>query len=70
MKIYYKAREIDYEKTLGSLEKEEFIIIPTSSNDIANIRGQVSKTSKRESLAGMIFTVNKSINGAIIKRIQ
>lgn len=67
MKIYYKEREIDYEKTLSSLEVRQYIVVPTSDRDIANIRAQVSKVSKK--LPNMEFTVNKTINGARICRI-
>lgn len=66
MKIYYKEREIDYEKTLSSLEVRQYIVVPTSDRDIANIRAQVSKVSKK--LPDMEFTVNKTINGARICR--
>lgn len=67
MKIYYKEREIDYEKTLSSLEEVgQYIVVPTSDRDIANIRAQVSKVSKK--LPNMEFTVNKTINGARICR--
>lgn len=66
MKIYYKEREIDYEKTLSSLEVRQYIVVPTSDRDIANIRAQVSKVSKK--LLNMEFTVNKTINGARICR--
>lgn len=66
MKIYYKEREIDYEKTLSSLEVRQYIVVPTSDRDIANIRAQVSKVSKK--LPNMEFTVNKTINGARICR--
>ena len=67
MGIHYKEREIDYEKTLASLEKDESVIIPTSSRDITNIRAQVSKIAAKK-LPLMTFTVNKSINGAVITR--
>lgn len=68
MGIYYKAKEIDYEKTLGNLAVNEQVVIPTSSLDIANIRAQVSKVSKK--LPSMVFAVNKSINGAIVRRTE
>ena len=68
MRIYYKAKEIDYEKTLGNLAVNEQVVIPTSSLDIANIRAQVSKVSKK--LPSMVFAVNKSINGAIVRRTE
>ena len=66
MEIFYKAKAIDYEKTLGQLKKEQYVIIPTSEWDITNIRNSVSKVSRR--LNGMSFVVNKTINGAMITR--
>ena len=68
MKIYYKTKEIDYEKTLGELSPGEYVIIPTSDRDLANIRVNVSRALRRMN-EGVSFTVNKSINGAIIRRI-
>ena len=69
MKIYYKAREIDYDKTLGSLEVGQDVVIPSSSLDISNIRSQVSKVIKRLETP-MTFQVNKTINGAKITRTE
>lgn len=69
MGIHYKEREIDYEKTLGSLQVDESVIIPTSNRDIANIRAQVVKMVAKK-LTSMAFTVNKSINGAVITRTK
>ena len=66
MKIHYKEREIDYEKTMGSLSIGELVVIPISSNSIENIRAQVHKVSKR--LPDMTFSVHKTINGASITR--
>lgn len=66
MKIHYKEREIDYEKTMGSLSIGELVVIPISSNSIENIRAQVYKVSKR--LPDMTFSVHKTINGASITR--
>ena len=66
-KIYYKTKEIDYERTLGELNKNEYVIIPTADRDLANIRVYVSRAAK--SLPGeRTFRVNKTINGAMIKR--
>ena len=67
MKIYYKAREIDYIKTLGGLEEDQSVLIHTSNMDITNIRNQVSKVSKN---LGMAFTVNKTLNGAKVTRVK
>ena len=67
MKIYYKTKEIDYEKTLRSLSVGEYVVIPTSSQDIANIRAQVSKVTKKLP-AEMSFVVNKTINGERVQR--
>ena len=69
MGIHYKEREIDYEKTLGSLQVNENVVIPTSNRDIANIRAQVVKIVAKK-LTSMVFTVNKSINGAVITRTK
>jgi len=66
MGIHYKEKEIDYEKTMGDLKVGEYVVIPYSYNDIANIRAQVNKISKK--LEGMVFKVNKTINGARILR--
>lgn len=66
MKIHYKEREIDYEKTMGSLQPGEMVVIPSSTNDIGNIRAQVHKVSKK--LPAMTFSVHKTINGASITR--
>ena len=66
MGIHYKEREIDYEKTLDALKENEQVTIPTSDRDISNIRNYVTKAAKR--LDGKRFTVNKSVNGAIVTR--
>ena len=68
-KIYYKTKEIDYERTLGELDIDQQVIIPTSDRDIENIRAQVSRVAKRFPEERR-FTVNKSINGAIIRRVD
>ena len=67
-KICYKEREIDYEKTMGSLTVGEAIAIPVSSLDISNVRAQVHKISKK--LPEMRFSVHKTINGAAITRTE
>ena len=69
MGIHYKEREIDYEKTLGTLQVDESVVIPTLNRDIANIRAQVVKMVAKK-LTSMTFTVNKSINGAVITRTK
>lgn len=68
MGIHYKEREIDYEKTMGGLQYGESVIIPTGYNDIANIRAQVHKVSRKLGAAGE-FKVSKSPDGAIIARV-
>lgn len=60
--------KFDYEKTMETMKVGEIWVIPTSDNDIQNIRSQVSKVSKK--LEGKAFSVNKTINGASITRIQ
>lgn len=71
MKIIYKKRQIDFERTLGQLglkSEDNHIVVPASyENDIANIRVAVMRAA--QSLGeGRTFTVNKSINGAVITR--
>ena len=60
--------KFDYEKTMETMRVGEIWVIPTSDNDIQNIRSQVSKVSKK--LEGKAFSVNKTINGASVTRIQ
>lgn len=66
MGIQYKPGVIDYEKTLGSMLPGGTIVIHTEVLDIANIRTQVHKVSKR--LPGMTFSVHKTPGGASIVR--
>ena len=68
MKMYYKVREIDYEKTLAELDREEEITIPTSDRDISTVRTAVSRTAPRFP-DKRIFRVRKSPDGAIVRRI-
>ena len=68
-KIYYKTKEIDYERTMGELDRKEFVIIPTADRDIENIRANVSRAAKRLP-DDRVFRVNKTINGARIQRID
>ena len=67
--IIYKEREIDYEKTMAALEREGYVIVPTSDRDITNIRNCVSKAAKKF-LDGRTFSVSKTINGASITRVS
>ena len=67
MGIYYKTHEIDYEKTLGSLNIGEEVTIPLSKNAIENVRTQVSKIARKK-LPDMVFTVSKSKDGSVIRR--
>lgn len=72
MGIIYK-KEIDYVKTLGSLNRDESVVIPTTDRDIANIRAQVSKTSDKinkelQEEERMVFSVSKTDKGAEITR--
>ena len=60
--------KFDYEKTMETMKVGDIWVIPTSDNDIQNIRSQVSRVSKK--LEGMTFSVNKTINGASVTRIQ
>lgn len=70
MKIIYKKRQIDYERTLDQLglkTDDNHVVISAYDNDMANIRMAVMRAAK--SLGGeRTFTVNKSINGAVITR--
>ena len=66
MEIQYKTGVIDYEKTLGGMLPGGEVVIHTEVIDIANIRTQVHKTSKR--LPGMTFSVHKTAEGASIVR--
>ena len=38
---------VDYEKTLGALETGDYVIVPTSSQDISAIRTAVCKAAKK-----------------------
>ena len=38
MKIYYKKRDIDYERTLRELEPGEQFLVSTYDKDLANVR--------------------------------
>ncbi len=72
MKIIYKKREIDYEKTLGQLglrAEDNHVCISTYDKDLANIRVAVMRAAKSFT-DGRAFSVNKSINGAVITRTQ
>ena len=66
MKIFYKEREIDYEKTLGGLGQGQSVMINSSFNSTDNIRSQVHKIAKK--LPGMAFSVHRTINGTSIER--
>jgi hypothetical protein len=67
MKIYYKKREIDYERTLGELGPGEQVTVSTYDKDLANLRVAVMRAAKSFQ-DGRTFSVNKSINGAVISR--
>ena len=70
MKIIYKKRQIDYERTLDQLglkSEDNHVVVSAYDNDMANIRMAVMRAAKN--LGGeKTFTVNKSINGAVITR--
>lgn len=67
-KVYTKTL-IDYVETLGQLDIDDSVFIPTSDNiGIENIRAQVAKM--RTKLPGMVFRVNKTINGATVTRVR
>ena len=70
MKIIYKKRQIDFEKTLDQLglkSEDNHVVVSAYDNDMANIRMAVMRAAKN--LGGeKTFTVNKSINGAVITR--
>ena len=68
MKIYYKVKEIDYEKTLGELEPEQEITIPTQDRDISAVRTAVSRTAPKFP-DGRIFKVRKDPDGAVFSRM-
>ena len=57
---------VDYEKTLGALETGDYVIVPSSSQDISAIRTAVCKAAKK--IEGASFVVNKTVNGARIQR--
>lgn len=57
---------VDYEKTLGGLETGDYVIVPSSSQDISAIRTAVCKAAKK--IQGASFVVNKTINGARVRR--
>jgi hypothetical protein len=63
--IQYKDG-VDYEKTLGALAVGDYVIVPSSSQDISAIRTAVCKAAKKISDAN--FVVNKTVNGARIQR--
>ena len=66
--IVYKGA-IDYQETLNSLEKVgQYVVIPTSDNDVSNIRAIVSKFQASDLAEGRTFSVHKTINGARIER--
>lgn len=70
MKIIYKKRQIDYERTLDQLglkAEDNHVVVSAYDYDMANIRMAVMRAAKN--LGGeKTFTVNKSINGAVITR--
>ena len=70
MKIIYKKRQIDYEKTLAQLglkAEDNHVVVSAYDKDMAQIRVAVMRAA--QSLGeGRTFTVNKSINGAVITR--
>ncbi len=68
-KIIYKG-SIDYAATLTSLEVGEYVVIPSSDNDISNIRTIVTKFCRRPDAEGRMFSVHKTINGARVDRMQ
>ena len=66
--IVYKG-SIDYAATLNALEEVgQYVVIPTSDNDISNIRAVVSKFQASDAAYGRTFSVHKTINGARIER--
>lgn len=72
MKVYYKPRDVDYEKTMAQLETEDGkneITIPIAGLDLANIRAQVARYAQNK-FPGRTFTVNKTPEGAKITRID
>ena len=66
--IVYKDG-VDYEKTMAGLTKAgDYVIVPTSKQDISAIRTAVSKATKK--LNEGSFVVNKTVNGARIQRSE
>ena len=65
--IKYKGA-VDYPATLGALEPGNYVLVPTSDNDISAIRTAVAKYGKTPEAAGRTFSVHKTINGARIQR--
>lgn len=69
MNIIYKKRQIDYERTLDQLglKADDNHIVISTYDDMANIRVAVNKAAKNLG-NGKTFSVNKSLNGAVITR--
>lgn len=63
--VQYKG-SVDYPATLGRLGVGEYVLIPTSDNDISSIRSIVARLQK--SFEGKVFSVHKTANGARIDR--
>ena len=63
-----KYKNIDYRATLGDMAVGNYVLVPTSENDISAIRTAVAKFSKLPQAAGKTFSVHKTVNGARIQR--
>ena len=70
LKIIYKKKQIDYERTLDQLglkADDNHIVVSAYEKDMANIRVAVMRAAQNLG-DGRTFSVNKSINGAVITR--
>lgn len=63
-----KYKNIDYRATLLALDPGNYVLVPTSDNDISAIRSAVAKFGKLPEAAGKTFSVHKTLNGARIQR--
>ena len=65
--IKYSGK-VDYPATLAALEVGNYVVVPTSNQDISAIRTAVAKFAKLPQAEGKRFSVHKTINGARIQR--
>lgn len=65
-KPVYKAQQVDFKATMEALPAGDYVVIPSSSNDISSIRSIVCRAAK--DMAPRTFEVHKTINGLRIDR--